>query len=117
MTLKETVLCELETADEQLLEEVMRVIRSRKQNPSTGPSSSEPIRRGAKLGDLLAFAGTWAGDDLQDCEMPFTQLVAKPAFPPTQPLSNNDDVPSRHQSLQPDHRGRSNRSRKYRHPS
>ncbi len=75
MTLKETVLCELETADEQLLEEVMRVIRwhrlsereSRKQNPSTPPTSSEPIRHGAKLGDLLAFAGTWAGDDLQDC--------------------------------------------------
>lgn len=67
MTLKETVLCELETADEQLLEEVMRVIRSRKQNPSTPPTSSEPIRRGAKLGDLLAFSGTWAGDDLQDC--------------------------------------------------
>jgi divalent metal cation (Fe/Co/Zn/Cd) transporter len=29
MTLKETILQELETADDQLLEEVMRVIRSR----------------------------------------------------------------------------------------
>ena len=67
MTLKETVLCELETADEKLLEEVMRVIRSRKHNSSTPPTSSEPIRRGAKLGDLLEFAGTWAGEDLQDC--------------------------------------------------
>jgi hypothetical protein len=75
MTLKETVLCELETADDQLLEEIMRVIRwhrlsgreSRKHNLSTPPNSSEPIRRGAKLGDLLEFAGTWAGEDLQDC--------------------------------------------------
>jgi hypothetical protein len=75
MTLKETVLCELETADDQLLEEIMRVIRwhrlsgreSRKQNASSPPTSSEPIQRGAKLGDLLEFAGTWAGEDLQDC--------------------------------------------------
>jgi hypothetical protein len=29
MTLKETVLCELETADDQLLEDLLQVIRSR----------------------------------------------------------------------------------------
>jgi hypothetical protein len=75
MTLKETVLYELETADDLLLEDLLQIIRrhrlsgreSRKHNPSTPPASSEPIRRGGKLGDLLEFAGTWAGDDLQDC--------------------------------------------------
>jgi hypothetical protein len=75
MTLKETVLYEIETADEKLLEDLLQVIRwhrlsgreSHKHNPSTPPNRSEPIRRGAKLGDLLEFAGTWVGDDLQDC--------------------------------------------------
>ena len=35
MTLKETILHEIETADEQLLEEVMQVIRSRTNPKST----------------------------------------------------------------------------------
>ena len=26
-----------------------------------------PIKRGNKAGDLLKFAGTWQGDDLEDC--------------------------------------------------
>ncbi len=67
MTLKETVLHELETADQTLLEDLLQVIQSRKHSPSTPHNHSEPIRRGGKVGDLLEFAGTWAGDDLQDC--------------------------------------------------
>lgn len=26
-----------------------------------------PIKRGMKAGDLLKFAGTWQGDDLEEC--------------------------------------------------
>ena len=26
-----------------------------------------PIKRGKKAGDLLHYAGTWHGDDLEDC--------------------------------------------------
>lgn len=26
-----------------------------------------PIKRGAKAGDLLKFAGTWQGNDLEEC--------------------------------------------------
>jgi hypothetical protein len=26
-----------------------------------------PIKRGKKAGDLLRYAGTWHGDDLEDC--------------------------------------------------
>jgi hypothetical protein len=75
MTLKETLLQELETADDGLLTETIEWVRSRKgRSPfrealPTGVAlpSGEPIRRGAKVGDLLKFAGTWAGDDLEEC--------------------------------------------------
>ena len=67
MTLKETLLQELETADDALITATIDWVRSRKHDHSTPPTSGEPIRRGAKLGDLLEFAGTWAGDDLEDC--------------------------------------------------
>jgi hypothetical protein len=51
MTLKETVLYEIETADEQLLEEVMRVIRShrlsgRESRKHTAPIVGEASRNG-----------------------------------------------------------------------
>ncbi len=42
MTLKETVLCELETADEQLLEEIIWLIRSR--TIPTNRSPNHPLR-------------------------------------------------------------------------
>jgi hypothetical protein len=67
MTLKDILLQELEAADEQLIAETIDWVRSRKQVPPAQSSSGEPIRRGNKLGDLLEFAGTWAGDDLEDC--------------------------------------------------
>ncbi|MFM2432024.1 MAG: hypothetical protein RLZZ511_3237 [Cyanobacteriota bacterium] len=67
MTLKDTLLQELEAADEQLIAETIDWVRSRKQSLSTQPPSGEPIHRGNKLGDLAEFAGTWAGDDLEEC--------------------------------------------------
>ena len=45
MTLKETILHEIETADEQLLEEVMQVIRSRKHTTPVDRSPNHPLRR------------------------------------------------------------------------
>jgi hypothetical protein len=67
MTLREALLQELETADDELITATIDWVRSRRNGRSTPPASGEPIRRGAKLGDLLEFAGTWAGDDLEDC--------------------------------------------------
>jgi hypothetical protein len=43
MTLKETVLYEIETADERLLEEVMRVIRSHHLSGRELPKHTTPI--------------------------------------------------------------------------
>jgi hypothetical protein len=31
------------------------------------PSSGEPILGGSKASDLLKFAGTWQGDDFEEC--------------------------------------------------
>jgi hypothetical protein len=67
MTLKEILLRELETADDALITETIEWVRSRKGHSTESSLSGEPIRRGAKLGDLLQFSGTWAGDDLEEC--------------------------------------------------
>lgn len=68
MTLKEILMQELETADDAVIAETIEWIRSRKQSTRTEPiPTGEPILRGAKLEDLLEFAGTWAGDDLENC--------------------------------------------------
>jgi hypothetical protein len=67
MTLKEILLQELETADDGLLTEMIAWVRSPFPRSYVALPSSEPIRRGAKVGDLLKFAGTWAGDDLKEC--------------------------------------------------
>jgi hypothetical protein len=70
MTLKELLLQELETSDDALIAEILAFVRSRKApDPlhSPQPPSGEPIQRGAKLGDLLQFARTWVGDDLEEC--------------------------------------------------
>lgn len=70
MTLKEILLQELETADDAVIAETIEWVRSRKaskQHQTPELPSGTPILRGAKLGDLLKFAGTWVGDDLEDC--------------------------------------------------
>ncbi|WP_242046464.1 hypothetical protein [Cylindrospermum sp. FACHB-282] len=36
-----------------------------------------PVKRGNKAGDLLRYAGTWHGDDLEDC----LRLVIEPIRP------------------------------------
>jgi hypothetical protein len=44
MTLKETILQELETADETLLQDLLKIIRSRKQTTPTDRSPHHPLR-------------------------------------------------------------------------
>jgi hypothetical protein len=44
MTLKETVLCELETADDLLLEDLLQMIRSRKHALPTDRTPNHPLR-------------------------------------------------------------------------
>jgi hypothetical protein len=67
MTLKEILLQELETADDGLLTETIAWVRSRKGLSGESLPSRETIRRGAKVCDLLKFAGTWVGGDLEEC--------------------------------------------------
>lgn len=45
MTLKETILHELETADDLLLEDLLQVIRSRKHTTPVDRSPNHPLRR------------------------------------------------------------------------
>jgi hypothetical protein len=67
MTLKETLLQELETADDELITAAIDWVRSHKHQPGPPPGSVAPIRGSGKFEDLLEVAGTWAGDDLEDC--------------------------------------------------
>jgi hypothetical protein len=65
MTLKETLLQELETADDELITALIDWLRSQKRQPATPLGSTAPIRGSGKFDDLLEVAGTWAGDDLK----------------------------------------------------
>lgn len=69
MTLKEILLQELENADDAVIAETIGWIRSRKamQSSTSQIPSGSPILREAKLGDLLQFAGSWVGDDFEEC--------------------------------------------------
>lgn len=67
MTLKETLWQELETADDELITAAIDWIRLRKNTATLPIPSGEPLKHGFKLEDLLEFAGTWVGDDLEDC--------------------------------------------------
>jgi len=39
-----------------------------------------PIKRGTKAGDLLKFAGTWQGNDLEDCLRSVYETRSKAQF-------------------------------------
>lgn len=64
MTLREILLQEL--AD-QFIAQTIEWVRSHKHHAAASPANSPATQQGAKLGDLLEFAGTWAGDDLENC--------------------------------------------------
>jgi hypothetical protein len=66
MTLKETLLQELETADDELITAAIDWVRSRKHQPAP-PPSSDIVRGTGNFDGLLEPTATWAGDDLEEC--------------------------------------------------
>jgi hypothetical protein len=71
MTLKEQLLEEIESTPDSLLSIILYFLRFLKQQQtqpdSLHPIIAEPILRGSKAEDLLQFAGTWQGDDFEEC--------------------------------------------------
>lgn len=72
MTLKELLLQEIESTPDSLLAIVLNFLRFLKQQKQAEPDRqppvvAEPILRGSKAEDLLKFAGTWQGDDFEEC--------------------------------------------------
>jgi hypothetical protein len=74
-TIKEKLLNAIESTPEPILEQILdylEYLKTRSPNP-TNPISQVPIQdekpilRGAKAEDLLKFAGTWQGDDFEEC--------------------------------------------------
>ncbi|MBW4635572.1 MAG: hypothetical protein KME30_27925 [Iphinoe sp. HA4291-MV1] len=74
-TIKERLLIAIESTPEPILEQILdylEYLKTRATNPATGTSKvpiqdGEPILRGAKAKDLLKFAGTWQGEDFEEC--------------------------------------------------
>jgi hypothetical protein len=78
MTLKEQLIQEIESMPEDLLAEFLdfadfiKAKRAKQQNSQkpkaeTPSRKLSPILRGSKAEDLLKFAGTWQGDDFEEC--------------------------------------------------
>jgi hypothetical protein len=70
MDIKELLLQEIESSPDLLLAETLNFLRFLKTKPDPEPQStpeSTPILRGSKAEDLLKFAGTWQGDDFEEC--------------------------------------------------
>jgi hypothetical protein len=80
MTIKEQLLQEMESSSDVLLAQTLDFLRFLKTKPEseelsldlpskTKPETQQatPILRGSKAEDLLKFAGTWQGDDFEEC--------------------------------------------------
>ncbi|BBD68790.1 hypothetical protein NIES4072_38840 [Nostoc commune NIES-4072] len=89
MNIKEILLQEIESSSDVLLAQTLDFLRSLKTKPTTEEISLDlsteknddtsnhqtepqiheatPILRGSKAEDLLKFAGTWQGDDFEEC--------------------------------------------------
>ncbi|MBD2523416.1 hypothetical protein [Nostoc sp. FACHB-133] len=89
MNIKEILLQEIESSSDVLLAETLDFLRFLKTKPTTKEISLDlsteknddtsshqtkpeiqeatPIIRGSKAEDLLKFAGTWQGDDFEEC--------------------------------------------------
>ena len=74
-TIREQLLAAIESAPDPILEQTLdylEYLKTRKNNSFTKPASSpvqdgETILRGAKAKDLLKFAGSWQGEDFEEC--------------------------------------------------
>lgn len=89
MNIKELLLQEIELSSDVLLAQTLDFLRFLKTKPTTEETSvglsmekndhtsnhqtkpeiqeATPILRGSKAEDLLKFAGTWQGDDFEEC--------------------------------------------------
>ncbi|MFN6515386.1 MAG: hypothetical protein RMY29_012955 [Nostoc sp. CreGUA01] len=89
MNIKELLLQEIESSSDVLLAQTLDFLRFLKTKPTTEEISLDlsteknddtsnhqnkpeiqeatPILRGSKAEDLLKFAGTWQGDDFEEC--------------------------------------------------
>ncbi|MEH1781067.1 MAG: hypothetical protein V7K67_19670 [Nostoc sp.] len=89
MNIKEVLLQEIESSSDVLLAQTLDFLRFLKTKPTTEEKSVDlsteknahtsnhqtkaeiqeatPIVRGSKAEDLLKFAGTWQGDDFEEC--------------------------------------------------
>ncbi|MBC1223285.1 hypothetical protein GNF10_20580 [Nostoc sp. UCD121] len=98
MNIKEILLQEIESSSDVLLTQTLDFLRFLKTKPTTeeispnlsteknddtsnhqtkpGIQEAAPIIRGSKAEDLLKFAGTWQGDDFEEC----LQLVYETRF-------------------------------------
>ncbi|AOX04312.1 hypothetical protein BJP34_14615 [Moorena producens PAL-8-15-08-1] len=76
-TIKEQLLVAIESAPEPILAQILdylEYLKTRATSPDTlsspVPTKNEdgkPILHGSKAKDLLKFAGTWQGDDFEEC--------------------------------------------------
>jgi hypothetical protein len=74
MTLKELLIQEIEASPDELLAQTLNFLRFLKLQTQPEISTSAiysqdlvPIIRGSTAEDLLKFAGTWHGDDFEEC--------------------------------------------------
>jgi hypothetical protein len=99
MNIKEILLQEIESSSDVLLTQTLDFLRFLKTKPETEENfhdlstekndetsnhqtkpeiqEATPILRGSKAEDLLKFAGTWQGDDFEEC----LQLVYETRYP------------------------------------
>jgi hypothetical protein len=71
-TIKEQLLAAIETVPESILEKTLKYLQTQQnansiKTTSLSSEDSEPILRDSKAKDLLEFAGTWQGEDFEDC--------------------------------------------------
>ncbi|MFB8790732.1 MAG: hypothetical protein U7123_18230 [Potamolinea sp.] len=74
-SIKEQLLAAIESAPDPILEQTLDYLEylKTKKNGSiikkagTPVPEGEPTLRGSKAKDLLQFAGTWQGDDFEEC--------------------------------------------------
>jgi hypothetical protein len=114
MNIKELLLQEIESSSDVVLAETLDFLRFLKTKPGieeisldlstekndhtsnhqTKPEIQEatPIIKGSKAEDLLKFAGTWQGDDFEEC-LQLVYETRSPAPPtPTSDVSHNADI-------------------------
>lgn len=74
-TIKEQLLNAIESTPEPILEQILdylEYLKARATSSATGSNKvpiqdGEPILSGSKAKDLLKFAGTWQGEDFEEC--------------------------------------------------